>query len=68
MPLYGRLFIGTDGPGLSYANIGKGNLDKGVWGYNALPLPGAQVEYVDWLVASYSYNLAQRMMVSYNIL
>jgi chitinase len=66
MPLYGRSFMDTDGPGSSYANVGKGNLDQGVWGYNALPLPGAQVEYIDRLVASYSYDPTQRMMVSYD--
>jgi chitinase len=66
MPLYGRSFMGTDGPGSSYTDVGSGSWEKGVWDYKALPLPGAQVTYIDRLVASYSYDPARRMMVSFD--
>lgn len=66
MPLYGRSFMGTDGPGSNYTDVGSGSWERGVWDYKALPLQGAEVTYIDRLVASYSYDPAQRMMVSFD--
>ncbi|KAJ5661691.1 glycoside hydrolase superfamily, partial [Penicillium maclennaniae] len=45
MPLYGRSFLDTDGPGKSY------NRD-----YKALPLKGSNVNYIEQTISSYSYD------------
>ncbi|KAL2373419.1 chitinase [Blastomyces gilchristii SLH14081] len=71
MPLYGRAFANTDGPGTPFhGNGGGGSFEPGIWDYKVLPKSGA-VEYLDSLEkdgcgASWSYDLSTRTMISYD--
>ncbi|KAI5309572.1 hypothetical protein KEM55_002930, partial [Ascosphaera atra] len=67
MPLYGRAFGNTGGPGHPYqGNGGGGSWEAGIWDYKALPQGGAQ-EYIDrQLIAAFSYDTNTRTMVTYD--
>lgn len=52
IPLYGRSFLGTSGPGDKYNGVGKGSWEAGSYDYRALPLPGAQEQTDPHLVAA----------------
>ncbi|CAK7227859.1 Chitinase 4 [Sporothrix curviconia] len=66
LPLYGRAFTNTDGPGHPYDGTGPGSYEKGVWDYKALPLQGAQEHYDPNLIAASCYDPAARTFVTYD--
>lgn len=66
MPLYGRAFMATQGPGQAYQGIGEGSWEKGIWDYKALPAPGAAVQTDDKVLASWSFDQASGTMVSFD--
>jgi chitinase len=63
MPLYGRAFTNTAGPGQKYSGVGP---QDGVWNYNTLPRPGASETVMNDIIASYSYDPSQRTFISYD--
>lgn len=70
MPLYGRSFNNTDGPGTPYAGLGEADMvnswEAGVWDYKALPRLGAEVKADVQATGSWCYNAEERFMVSYD--
>ncbi|KAF9886854.1 hypothetical protein FE257_010977 [Aspergillus nanangensis] len=62
MPLYGRAFTGTSGPGTPFTSVGEGSWERGVWDYKVLPQPGAEVVQMLELGAAYSYDEEKKML------
>ncbi|KAL6853086.1 Chitinase 4 [Amphichorda felina] len=66
MPLYGRAFENTDGPGEPFQGVGEGTWENGVYDYKKLPLSGSEEKYDKNIQASWCYSSGQRKMVSYD--
>ncbi|THH07494.1 hypothetical protein EW145_g3336 [Phellinidium pouzarii] len=63
MPLYGRSFLATDGPGTPFSGIGPGSWEAGVYDYRTLPLPGSFVMRDEKTLASWTYDYQKREML-----
>ncbi|KAF1920463.1 glycoside hydrolase superfamily [Ampelomyces quisqualis] len=68
MPLYGRAFTNTAGLGQPYKGLGAGTWEPGVYDLKDLPLKGATEYFDKEAYATYSYDNATGMLVSYDTL
>ncbi|KAI0401883.1 glycoside hydrolase superfamily [Xylaria palmicola] len=66
MPLYGRAFQNTDGPGSPYSGVGEGTWENGVHDYKKLPLAGAEEHEDPAAGATWCYQPDTRTMVTYD--
>lgn len=67
MPLYGRAFQKTRGPGHKFQGTGEGSWEGGVWDYKALPKAGSEVhEDLGGVGASWSFDAGSGEMVSFD--
>jgi len=66
IPLYGRSFLNTEGPGSRYSGMGPGSWEAGVYDYRALPLPQSYKLRDDKIVASWTYDYQKKEMISYD--
>ena len=66
IPLFGRSFLNTKGPGKSHSGVGHGSWESGIYDYRALPLPGSTVHVLKKEVASFTYDPVKKEMVSFD--
>ncbi|KAI0785611.1 glycoside hydrolase [Abortiporus biennis] len=66
IPLYGRSFMNTEGPGKPFQGIGPGSWEQGSYDYRVLPLPGSYMFRDVHAVASWSYNYQSKEMISFD--
>ncbi|KAF7981869.1 hypothetical protein HWV62_31429 [Athelia sp. TMB] len=66
IPLYGRSFMNTQGPGTPFQGVGPGSWEQGVYDYRALPLPNSYMHRDERALASWSYDFQKKEMVSFD--
>jgi chitinase len=66
VPLYGRSFCNTGGPGHPFSGVGQGSWESGVYDYRALPLPGSHIFRDERALASWTHNHGSKEMISFD--
>tara|TARA_R110002003_G_scaffold572_7_gene20531 strand:+ start:800 stop:1234 length:435 start_codon:yes stop_codon:yes gene_type:complete len=66
MPLYGRSFANTDGPGQPFSGVGKGTWELGIYDYKDMSGSLGKIAVDSSIAASWSYDPSQRLMVSFD--
>ena len=66
IPLYGRSFMNTEGPGTHFSGIGTGSWEQGVYDYRVLPLPNSYMFRDEKGLASWSYDYQKKEMISFD--
>ena len=66
IPLYGRSFLNTHGPGTAYSGMGQGTWESGVYDYRALPLSGSTLHQDHRAGASWTYDATKKEMISFD--
>ena len=66
LPLYGRSFLNTQGPGSPFSGVGQGTWESGMYDYRVLPFPGLTVQFDNKLSASWTYDASKREMISFD--
>ncbi|KAK0554152.1 Chitinase 4 [Tilletia horrida] len=68
LPLYGRAFTNTDGPGTPFQGVGEGSWEAGVHDWKVLPHSGESVRVHEDMnvLASWEYDNQTRTMVSFD--
>jgi len=66
MPIYGRAFENTAGPGTPFQGVGQGTWEQGVHDYKCLPLGAAAPQEDETIGASWTHDAWQKTMISYD--
>jgi len=68
IPLYGRSFMNTagPGPGAPFSGVGPGSWEEGTYDYRALPVPGSTVYHDDSIMASWSYDPRKKEFITFD--
>ena len=66
MPLCGKSFLNTEGPGSPFSGVGQGTWELGVYDYRVLPLPDSTVNFDNKASASWTYDTSKREMISFD--
>lgn len=66
IPLYGRSFMHTEGPGTPFSGIGPGSWEQGVYDYRVLPLPNSYMHRDEKALASWSFDYQKKEMISFD--